>query len=289
MEILHQSVIDCLVMRVSTLKGELLVLNTNVDTTFNIRVYDRSNMTSVKDVIVLLPGERGPLADMAACNVTDCIYALEQHLDARGSSIFRIKRDERHQSHVQTWISDLSYSFPYMNVSAEGRLIIISPLLSPEGLRCGNDEVSIFDTNGSLQRVVVLSPDIYGFQYSESVMEKPDGNLVISYVDQQHDAGIMEIDMNGIIERKHKLSSDGGTNINFADTSGRILANHWQFTIVLLDSELNELDYIRPQPDQDDFHMFCGLHHNRERNEVVGFHVLEDANTVLTIFRFNEE
>src|SRR5688572_13896695 len=136
LEILHQSLMHsmhCLVMEVTTLKDELLVLCLQFDQvtgfTFNVRVYDRNNMAAVKDTIAL-PGIRP--ADIAACNLTNCVYVLEQHRELLYcSSIFRTTRDEEHQWNVQTWISDLSFSVPYICVSAKGNLIIIS---TPEEL-----------------------------------------------------------------------------------------------------------------------------------------------------------
>lgn len=63
MEILHQSLINCSVLRVTTIIDEILVFCMEVDQdpsftvtfTYNIRVYYRNNMAALKDVFAL-PG-----------------------------------------------------------------------------------------------------------------------------------------------------------------------------------------------------------------------------------------
>lgn len=189
MEILHQSLINCSVLRVTTIIDEILVFCMEVDQdpsftvtfTYNIRVYYRNNMAALKDVFAL-PGIDLRLGGVAACSVTNCFYVREQYMDTRTSSIFRIKRDDKHPLHVQTWITCLSFSFGYMSVSAEGSLLIIS---KSEGFYC--DAVSIYDTSGCLQRQVILFPDdIPGYRCVKSVIEKSNGNLIIlAYVGQQ--------------------------------------------------------------------------------------------------------
>lgn len=204
MEILHQSMIHRMVIRVTTLKDELLVLNLRPVNRLNVRVYDLNNMARVKHVFVL---PRIKPADIAACNVTGCFYVLEQHREPIATFIFRITRVDKHYIHVRTWIRDRSSSVDCISVSAEGNLIIIS---TQRG-HLASTAVSVFNLNGSLQHRVILSPDVYGFKHVNSAIQKSNGNLVLTYVSQQFHLVLMEIDANGKIERQYKSSMSGSS------------------------------------------------------------------------------
>lgn len=92
------------------------------------------------------------IVDIAACNVTDYVYVLDQDKLLLSASIVRIKRDDKHRIDVEPWISGLCFSVDHMSVSLEGNLIIIS---SPSVDH--RKTVSIFDTNVS-NMLTVVSP-----------------------------------------------------------------------------------------------------------------------------------
>ena len=290
MEILHQSLIHCTVVRVITLKDELFVLCYGGDDVVtsngsSIRVCDCNNLEAVRDVIVVPDlGTQQHMRNIAACNVTDYVYVLVDDSDTISSSIVRIQRDEQRRHHFQTWITDISYSAGDMSVSIKGRLLIIH---FPPAVH--TKAISIFNLDGSLQRHVVLSPEIYGINCIEGVIQKSNGNLLLTSVSRYpKQTVVLEIDENGIIEGQYTSEFRGSSGVSFDDISGRILINNHESRMVLLDSEFNTLDFTHPQPDQNDLLIFRGLHYDRERNEFVGFDVAE-RKSVLTIFRFNEE
>ena len=134
-----------------------------------IYVYDRNNMAQVKDVIQL---PRRNAKAIAACSVSNCLYVL--YMDNPGITMLRITKDEEHQFNISPWISDHKLSDANISVTANGSLIIASNLQRGRPVL-----VSIYNADGFLQRKIKLLPDINGFEYVDSVIQKSDGNLVV--------------------------------------------------------------------------------------------------------------
>ena len=265
-----------------------------------INVYDRNNMAEVKDVI---PLPRISPVDMAACSVSNCVYILDR--ERYCPSIFRIAKDEDHHFKMSPWIYDLRLKVSNrgpISVSANGNLIILS---SQESSMFGSDwpmykpayvGIYIYNANGSLQHKIMLSPDIYGFRFVNSVIQKSNGNLVLLSANDEYKAQLLEIDATGAIVRQYQSSLDGRGVVSFADIHGRILINDFRNRIELLDHEFNLLEIAGPRLLEDHLYSPPQIHFNSERNEIVRVEMHKyDAvtrifqATVLSIFRFTEE
>ena len=142
----------------------------------------------------------------------------------------------------------------------------------------------------------MLSPDIYGFRYVNSVIQKSNGNLVLLSANDEYEAQLLEIDTTGGIVRQYQSSLGGCSVVSFADIHGRILINDFRNRIELLDPEFNPLEIAGPRLLEDDLYSLPQIHFNSERNEIVRVEMHKyDAvtqkfqATVLSIFRFTEE
>lgn len=288
MEVLHeQHLVDCSVLDVTSMEDDVFLLcsyefqvNEISQCACEIRVYNRNDMAEVP-VVIAMPGIR-PI-DIAACNVSNCLYVHGRNEESHEDSILRITREEDNQFKIHTWISDLRCVIFYMNVSTKGTLIVHSIRLPCKAVV--EKVISIYSPYGFLQREVIWSPD-----YSSrvrSVFERSNGNLVFHAVSNEYAIVLTEMDSDGVIRRKFESSLRGNGGVNFVDASGRILIYEPNNGIELLDSELNLLDFTAQQP-QVNGSTSSRLHYNSKRNEVIG--ISRGCNTsFLTIFRLSEE
>src|SRR6218665_2923522 len=170
-EILLQSTIPLYVWRVVTMKDELFMLCRIKHQECFINVYDCNNMLDVKDVIPLVGIHP---VDMAACNVSNCLYVLRKETHCH--SVLRIMRNEEQQFNVFPLITDLSLSLSDVRlfVSVNGSILILSPQIIPNP-----SAVSVYDARGLLQREI-MSHDKLGFTGIFSVVENSNGNLVLA-------------------------------------------------------------------------------------------------------------
>jgi len=293
LEILHETEVDAFVHRVARVENDVFMfcehnyedsVTSEITFTYEMRVYNHNNMDEVPNTIEL-PGMRlHNVEDMTGCDASDRLYVLEADSELDCSSVYFIARDEDGVFYVETWISDIRCLASSITASAEGGLIMMSKL---GGLDC--EAVSIFSPDGFLQHKVILSPDVDGFTYVRSAIQKANGNLVLESVSEQLKKLLTEINMDGNIERRYESSLSGISGVNSADPFGRILINDPDNGIELIDSEFNRLEFTGPQPHKDDFCCFYRLRYDRERNEVIGICSGTSDYTGLIIFRLSEE
>lgn len=174
-----------------------------------------------------------------------------------------------------------------MTVSANGSLVI----LSSSGLR---SSAAVYNADGTLQREIDLAQDINMFSYTR-VIQKSNGNLVLSYVGFQSDQQtLFEFDMNWSVVRQRQLSCEPSKRccMNLADDNDRIMIATDCERIQLLDSEFNLLA-VYSLPKEHVKSIYCiALDYDRSRNEIVRIQMDLSADTymyVVTIFRLREE
>ena len=228
-----------------------------------INVYDCNNMLDVKDVIPLV----GILpVDMAACNVSNCLYVLRKETHCR--SVLRITRNEEQQFNVFPLITDLSLSLSDVGlfVSVNGSILILSPQIIPNP-----SAVSVYDARGLLQREIMLSHDKLGFTGIFSVVENSNGNLVLATfcIANGFVTELKEIDTIGRLVHQYKSSISGLSGITVADIYGRIAIMGKRYESEVLDSEFNLLSSAALHIKDLKFRIPIGIHYNRERNEIV--------------------
>src|SRR6218665_2905953 len=176
------------------LKDNVFVLYDNrysrprISTDFSIYMYDRNNITVVKDVIPL-PKQRPDC--MEACNVSNCVYTLQGRTYIR---ILRITEDDEHQFNVTPLITDvlMPTQHPTLSVAADGSLILLS------NLNLLHPVIRIYNMSGTVQReirVAMLSDIPWIFR----VIPRPNGNLVLVSPRHQDQTTLTEIDMNATI------------------------------------------------------------------------------------------
>lgn len=89
-------------------------------------VYYRNDIAEVKDIIQVPDGKPLGLAmALASCNALNCVYLLSRRHGCQ-VSVSRITRDDDHQFHISSIISDLHLPNPTLSVASNGDLINIS-------------------------------------------------------------------------------------------------------------------------------------------------------------------
>ena len=277
---------SCPYLAMTTLKDEVFLLYRQRGGHCAINVYKhRDNMKEATDVIPL----PGTIAEyMTGCNVSNCVYLCLREGDFRTRfSVLRISRDVDHKFKVSSWKTDDRQSICMMSVSANGSLIV----LCSHGLRCS---AAVYNADATLQREILLSRDIDVYSY-ESVFQKSNGNLVLSYVaDQNNQQTLFELDMNGNVVRQLQwLYGPFLKNcVNFADDNDRIMIAKDSERMELLDFEFNLLG-VYSLPKEHVKSIYCiDLNYDRSRNEIVRIQMDLSADTymyVATIFRLREE
>jgi len=260
------------------------MLYRQLDRHYVIKVYNRDNMEEVKEVIPL-PGTGA--RHMTGCNVSNCVYICLRLGDSPSHEILRISRDVENKFIISPWINDTKLAFA-MSVTANGSVVTLST--RREG--ASSDVVRIYNTDGSLEREVMLPLDLDAFLYT-SVIQKSNGNLVLAYVGH-HDLGLRlaEIDVSGSLVRQFQASAEHSHEscVNVADANDRIMICIPFEGVELLDSEFNLIGVYRLPNDQSESLFQSDLHYDWNRNEIVRFHCDFDTMTSgLTIFRFTEE
>ena len=282
LEILHQLPINCRAQTVTTLKENMFILCSQEDQQ-GIKVYDRNSMTEVTNI--WLPATH--LRDMFSCCISNCVYVLCIDLAWEHYSILRITKDGEHQFNVSPWICDPELPGCSLSVSVNFNLIAHS-------MRKGHTHwaLSGYNTHGHLLNKIRLAKvdPFGGFLCFDRVIQKSNGNLILTYVNDDWQIELAEIDADGSVERRYKSSLTVGSGVNFADMSGRIVIANRHNGVELLDSEFNLLEvtgsYMYLNVGQN---VLYKLHYNSERNEVVGTCDNSPMNSVITIFRFKEE
>lgn len=249
-------------------------------------VYDRNSMIIQKDVLRLSEFYTGQ-GDMAACNLSNCIYVLNAGR-RQVSSVARITKDE-HQFGISVWIKNLRLpvcDVGTISVAANGNVIILSRQRSSMPVVVG-----IYDASGIVQHKIRLSPAICGVGIVSCVIQRADGNLVLNSYDNVHETKLLEIDTSGRMIREYQSSGNKEGVESFEDVYGRILVIFREGRrIELLDSEFNFLDSAVPRLDDGKRLFPQQLHYNRERHEMIGVCYDRDAGTsALVTFRFTEE
>lgn len=274
-EILHQSRIQHSPLRLAIMNEEIYILcktDDASDLSLNVRVYDRNNLSEVKDVIAL-PEKN--LMEIEGCDVSNCVYVLcyAEELNENSCSVLRIKRDEENRFNVLPWITD-QRKVHSISVLPNGILSVTQ--CRPVGLRN-------FDANGSL----VLSADIQGFDRVDRVIQKSNGNLVLAF-SGLHKIVLTEISTDGKVLRQYVSSPQFSVgSVHFVDAYDRILvADMYGTSIHLLDSELNRLDFASEALFQRNYRSSC---YDSQKNEIVSpWYGFSEANFITT-FRLIEE
>lgn len=173
LEVLHLSQIPFYAYKVTTMKDDMFTIGSGE----RIIVYNRNDLTKVKYVIAL-PGT-SPL-DIAACNVSNCVYVLvdtKPTKEAYHYSILRITENKAHRFNSLPWIRALHLQdFACISVSDNGSLIVRSwPFM-----------VCTYDAKGRLKSKVKSSPSSPRISCWYNPIYKSNGNFVLAcYSDEE--------------------------------------------------------------------------------------------------------
>ena len=272
------------------MNDQLFLLYQQRDTHYIINVYDRANLSEVKEVIPL-PGTDPQ--DMAGCNVSNCVYISLKRGDSYYHEVLRISRDAEHNVfNISPWRNDNRRRICKMSVSDNGNLIFLSSLDS------GRYAVGVYSADGILQREVTLPPHIT--EMCENINHKSNGNFVMAYFDiDDCRLKLLELDSSGGIVHQFQLSIALGNLrefwVNLTDHNyGTIVASSLE-ELQLIDPEFNLLGvYSLPQT-QNQRLTFIQSHYDRKRNEMM---LIQNSEATvghpivlsyLTIFRFMEQ
>lgn len=145
------------------------------------------------------------------------------------------------QFNASNWIDGLNLPFSTLSVSTQGNLIVLS---SP--YEQNPAALSIYDATGVLLSRIE-SPLIRGFCLGDSGVEKPNGNIIISTTRGASGSEVIEFDRTGkLIRQLDTLPSDAQPGVQSADQFGRLIIAVENKEFLLVDAELNALDFSGP-------------------------------------------
>jgi len=265
-------------MKAATIKDEIFILYSSIspngDQDLAIRVYNRSQMAEVKEVIPLPDMKVG---EIAACSVSNCAYLLYCPIFLF-FGIARVTKDDQGQStitHMATNETEL-LQFSALSVTVDG-ILIMSGWLQTASLYV----VRSFDANGSLQREIKCTWLSSTYFPIYGIIPKSSGHHVLVSFDDSGHSYLTEINADGTILSKYQSPSAPRDKNHCAGVGEELtLMSESLVKMELLDSEFNLLDFNYSQL----FTVPRSLHYNHERNELITI-----ANSVLTISKFIDE
>lgn len=271
------------ISEVVTLNTKLFMIwQSKVEDPFSIRVYERNNVTVVKDIP--LPG-MNPIS-IAACSVSNCIYILNNEPD--NCSVLRLTIiDKPFVSQTSPFISNLQRQFIDLCIEANGSLVMSRKAIGEESsVTC---VISVYRSDGELEYEIRFATRELVYK----VIPKSNGNFVIVSANDNGEAQLTEINKNGGLVRQYQSSLRAFNRVCEADVFGRVVILGSYDAIEILDCEFNPTNFTgRLGPLYDSRDLFCDtLHFHRDNNEIVmvSSHSHATSTHMLSTFHFVEE
>lgn len=269
MNILDQTPLRLAVCSMTSMHDEIFTLSGPQGGIFGITVYDRNNLSEVKDVIQL-PGLY-PVS-IAACSVSNSVYLLNRKMVDR-YSLVRIEKDEEHPYAIKSFISDISVTNPILSISPSGSIILARRKVVAPSF------VNIYSASGRLHHRVKFPRNIV---CCLDIFSQSNGNLLL-VSSQNNGTKLTELSLSGLVSSEVQTSVSASKCICKADSNESILIVDQDNKMKLLNFEYDLLNFTGPMLGA------SHLHYNIDRHEVVAvLNDLQNKNGLLSIFTCRE-